>query len=96
MRLTKLLPGAEQGACLVLEAASYEGGAQQGAVAWAQVRIASLRPAGGSGGVAWRLGVYGQSPVKQSGGRATFHELRLGGKVATVHEAALPEGHGGL
>ena len=42
------------------------------------------------------MGVYGQSPVEQSGCSATFHSMALGPKVPPVHEAALPENHGGL
>lgn len=92
VRVSKLVPGAQQGGCLVFEAAPYVASQEPSTAAWAQVRIASLR----TGGRAWRMGVYGQSPVKQSGCSALFHHISLGSKVSPVHEAALPEGHGGL
>ena len=42
------------------------------------------------------MGVYAQSPVTQSDNKVEFHRVRLGPRVKPVHEAALPEGHGGL
>ena len=93
IRLSKLQPGPEQRGALVLEAGQSAGASDSTEVKWMQVRIASLRS---DPGVAWRMGVYAQSPVKQSGCEVRFHSLRLGPKVAPVHEAALPEGHGGL
>jgi len=97
VRLSKLLPGGSagaQGGCVVFEAAPLVSAAgKQAGAKWAQVRIASLR---GPAGRAWRMGVYGQSPVKQSGCSARFHHVELGAKAEPVHEAALPAGHGGL
>jgi len=100
VRLSKLLPGEQQGGCLVFEAAPMVSSHQSDqTVVWSQVRIASIRPAAGvaaSGGRPWRMGVYAASPITQSGCSARFHHIALGPKVRPVHEAALPEGHGGL
>eukprot|EP00316_Scyphosphaera_apsteinii_P020857 CAMPEP_0119317334 /NCGR_PEP_ID=MMETSP1333-20130426/42816_1 /TAXON_ID=418940 /ORGANISM="Scyphosphaera apsteinii, Strain RCC1455" /LENGTH=351 /DNA_ID=CAMNT_0007323235 /DNA_START=20 /DNA_END=1075 /DNA_ORIENTATION=+ len=93
VRLSKLLPGAQQGGCLVFEAAPFDDTDSATPARWAQVRIASLREGAGR---RWRMGVYAQSPVKQSGCTARFHHISLGPIVAPVHEAALPENHGGL
>ena len=99
LRITKLRPGAAQGGCLVIEAAEDRGAQEKEAdIGWAQTRVASLRAPAGQ---PWRIGVYAQSPVaKRKGGdppcSARFHSLHLGRKVEPVHEAALPEGHGGL
>ena len=96
VRISKLQPGGAQGGCVVFEAAPLKPTDTSEATAdvkWSQVRIASLRAPAGR---AWRMGVYGQSPVKQSGCSVRFHHLRLGAKVEPVHEAALPDDHGGL
>jgi len=90
VRLSKLLPGPQQGGCLVFEAAPFEGAA---APHWSQIRIASLRARAGQ---PWRMGVYAQCPITQSDCSARFHHFKLGAKEKPVHEAALPEGHGGL
>ena len=91
LRISKLQPGAAQGGCLVFEAAMYN------TDDWQQVRIASLR---GPTGKAWRMGVYAQSPIGVTGRAKScsvrFHGISMGPKVKPVHEADLPEGHGGL
>ena len=72
VRVSKHLPGPQQGPTIVMEAAPGaaagrgEGEAASGPVAWRQVRIASLR---GSGAAArpWGFGVFSISPIRQSG-----------------------------
>ena len=95
VRVSKLQPGEQQGGCLVIEASplplTRDVAAPGG---WVQVRIASLRPSARQ--ACWRMGVYSQSPVVQRGCSAKFHYISLGPKGEVVHEAALPDGHGGL
>lgn len=95
VRLSKLQPGAEQGGCLVFEAAEYVPGVRLAdpSLSWQQVRIASLR---GRRDRAWRMGVSCMSPIAQAGCSVRYHSVHLGPKVEPVHEAALPAGHGGL
>jgi len=94
VRVSKLNPGAEQGGCLVFEAAPYDdarGPRQE--PQWSMARIASLR---GPTGRPWQVGVMAQSPIKHSGCSVRFHHICIAPKAATTHEAALPDGHGGL
>jgi regulation of enolase protein 1 (concanavalin A-like superfamily) len=73
LRVHKLLPGADQGPAMLMEAA------ETGDV-WTQVRIASLR----SGNKPWRMGPFAACPTKQNGGWAEFHDIHLGPKVSTA------------
>jgi len=82
VRVSKLLPGPAQGPTLVFEAAPYTKGGEQEAVAWTQIRIASLRS-----GVEqpWRMGIFAISPVEAAGCEASFHHIELGPKKEPVH-----------
>ena len=95
VRISKLNPGPQQGACIVFEAAPYsETDAARGQTpAWAMARIAPLR---GPIGRPWQMGVTALSPLKQDGCSAHFFSIRLAAKATTVHAAALPKDHGGL
>ena len=79
IRLHKLHPGKEQGACVVVEARPT-GAADD---SWRMVRIASLRP----DHKPWHMGVFAACPVQQIGGQATFHYVRLGPPLPTVHDS---------
>jgi regulation of enolase protein 1 (concanavalin A-like superfamily) len=88
IRVSKLLlPGTEQGPCLVMEACAYkEGDGAESSGEWFQVRIASLR----SGNKPWSMGVFAICPVANKGCRARFHHLELGAKCNPVHKADNP------
>ena len=75
VRIHKLNPGSEQGPAVVVEAFDSE---------WKMIRIASLRPPQGR---PWHLGVFAAAPVAQIGCKATFHSVRLGPKLPTVHDS---------
>ena len=87
VRVSKLLPGVEQGPSLVFEACTYQAGdcaASPGD--WFQVRIASLR----SGRKPWRMGVFAICPVANNGCEARFHHIHIGEKCEPVHKADNP------
>lgn len=74
VRLSKMLPGSEQGHCIVMEASEFDKDD------WKQVRIASLR----SGDQDWQVGLFAISPIKK-GGSVTFHDICLGPLLNPVH-----------
>ena len=85
IRVTKHLPGIEQGPCITMEACEYkEGDTVDSPGDWYQVRIASLR-----GGSNWRMGVFSISPIVQNGSKVEFHHVKLGSKVLPVHDAGI-------
>jgi regulation of enolase protein 1 (concanavalin A-like superfamily) len=79
LRVHKVLPGADQGPAMLMEAAETGD-------TWTQVRLASLR----SGDKPWRMGPFAACPTKQSGGWAEFQDFRLGPKVSTDHSSSAP------
>lgn len=82
IRVSKLLPGADQGPAMVMEAATYnEGDTVDSPGDWFQVRISSLR----SGDKPWKIGFFSIAPIAQEGSSARFHHMTLGDKVAPVH-----------
>mmetsp|Transcript_6020 Transcript_6020/g.14092 ORF Transcript_6020/g.14092 Transcript_6020/m.14092 type:complete len:160 (+) Transcript_6020:575-1054(+) len=87
VRVSKLLPGVEQGPALVMEACTYnEGDGAEAEGEWVQVRIASLR----SGTKPWRMGVFAICPVANRGCTVHFHHMSLGPKCEPVHKADNP------
>ncbi|CAK0850048.1 unnamed protein product [Prorocentrum cordatum] len=88
VRVSKLLPGAAQGPCLVMEACPCPGVGDSAASPgdWCQVRIASLR----AGGSPWRMGLFAICPVENAGCEARFHHVALGAKCEPVHRADNP------
>eukprot|EP00949_MAST-11_sp_MAST-11-sp1_P005084 g5084.t1 len=89
VRVTKHLPGLEQGPCITMEACAF----QQGDTAdspgdWRQVRIASLRGRQGHE-QKWKMGIFSISPVAQEGSYVKFHHIKLGPKVQPVHNPVL-------
>jgi hypothetical protein len=97
IRISKVRPGPEQGDAVLVDAAPYhppETETLHAELRWSQVRIASVRPRSAS--QSWRMGVYSHSPLQHTSCRATFHSICLGPKAKPVHDAALPDGHGGL
>jgi regulation of enolase protein 1 (concanavalin A-like superfamily) len=84
VRLSKLMPGHEQGPSIMFEAAPWvDGATAESAASWVQVRIASLR----SGDRPWRMGLFAISPIEAAGSMSRFHYMRLGPKQALVHDA---------
>lgn len=91
LRVHKLLPGPDQGPCMVFEVARPEPASDTApdqppskkarTEVWTFVRIASLR----SKDKPWQMGPFAASPMLQRGGRATFHSMRIGPKLATAH-----------
>lgn len=83
VRLSKILPGSEQGPAVIFEAARWEAGTSVDSPArWFQVRIASLR----SNSQPWKMGLFAISPI--AGGSSTrFHHIKLGPKEEPVHSA---------
>lgn len=79
VRLSKMLPGPEQGPCIVFEASEFDKDD------WTQVRIASLR----SGDKDWQIGVFSISPIEAKGGSVIFHDISLGPLVDPVHSNLL-------
>lgn len=75
IRLSKMLPGKEQGHCVVMEAS------EANKDEWTQVRIASLR----SGDDDWQMGLFANSPVENKGGSVTFHDVFIGRLTNPVH-----------
>ena len=94
VRLTKHLPGLEQGPCITMEACECRAGdTAETPGAWRQIRIASLRES--SSNSRWRMGVFSISPVAQENSHVEFHHIRLGPKIKPVHGANLQAGgHG--
>ena len=86
LRVHKLLPGAEQGHCVVVEAAPYSPGdtATSEPEAFSFVRIASVRPADPD--AAWEIGPSCFAPVA-AGCSAEFHYVQLGEKMPLTHGA---------
>ena len=83
IRVTKLLPGKEQGPSLVMEAAALTGDpASTEGANWFQVRIASLR----SGDAPWRMGLFSISPIAQQGSCVRFYHLKIGAKQDLMHD----------
>jgi len=80
VRVHKLHPGPDQGSAVVVEARSYENDDEP----WRLVRVASLR---GDSDHQWSMGVFAASPVAQNGSSVTFHSIRLGPKLPTVHDS---------
>ncbi len=89
VRVTKHLPGAEQGPCITMEACAYnDGDVADTPGDWKQVRIASLRGRGSQS--RWKLGVFSISPTDQlDDSRVEFHHVVLGPKIQPVHHAEL-------
>lgn len=86
LRVTKLLPGAEQGPAVVVEAAPYEDGARVDSPGdWQFVRICSLRGRESS----WAVGAYAAAPVA-AGLETTFHYITIGPKEEPSHSSDLP------
>eukprot|EP00927_Polykrikos_kofoidii_P068265 TRINITY_DN63621_c0_g1_i1.p1 TRINITY_DN63621_c0_g1~~TRINITY_DN63621_c0_g1_i1.p1 ORF type:complete len:236 (-),score=41.22 TRINITY_DN63621_c0_g1_i1:97-804(-) len=84
LRVSKLLPGSEQGPALVFEAAPWaEGATAETSAPWFQVRIASLRSADRP----WRMGFFAISPIEAAGSSVRFHHVQLGPKVQPVHDS---------
>ena len=81
VRVSKLLPGSEQGPALVFEAAPWDADTADADAHWFQVRIASLR----SGARPWHMGFFAISPIEAAGSSVRFHHLRLGPKEQPVH-----------
>ena len=88
VRVTKHLPGEEQGPCVTMEVSEYhKGDMAESPGDWRQVRIASLR--GKSTNSRWKMGVFSISPVAQNNSRVEFHHILLGPKIQPVHSAEL-------
>ena len=86
VRVSKLLPGLEQGPSLVMEASPFrKGDTAESAGEWFQVRIASLR----SRDKPWKMGVFAICPVVNRGASVQFHHIQFGAPV-TVHQAENP------
>jgi regulation of enolase protein 1 (concanavalin A-like superfamily) len=75
IRLSKMLPGKEQGQCIVMEASEINKDE------WTQVRIASLRSGDGD----WQMGLFANSPIENKGGSVTFHDVFIGPLISPVH-----------
>lgn len=75
IRLSKMLPGVDQGPCIVMEASEIDKDD------WTQVRIASIR----SGDQDWQMGIFAITPMESKGGTVTFHSICLGPLVTPVH-----------
>ena len=88
VRVTKHLPGAEQGPCITMEACAYsEGDTADSPGDWKQVRIASLR--GRDCQSRYKIGVFSISPTAQNNSHVEFHHVVLGPKIQPVHHAEL-------
>ena len=85
IRVSKLLPGPDQGPAMVFEAAPMKSLADSNAVPWTQIRIASLR----SREKPWRMGFFAISPIEAAGCYVRFHQVHLGPKEKPVHDPTL-------